>query len=282
MSNFIWYICVAIISVGIAVYAIYMKRDRYKASTLMLFYLFASSITWIGEFIVLGLFNSYAYKTGLFTDPWAQNLLGHLILNTTMYPAAAIVMVAYSLRNRWITLITAIFILVEYLFLKLGLYEHNWWKYYMSAITVVSFILISKYWFLKMNKKRQGLTRILTFYFVAMIIIHIHTPLLLLLGKQYYQISFINNLIGNMYLSSITIIFIYHLIESFLLVLFVGILKKWYWKSLAFIISPVVQIIFTKMNILILEDRWKLVYTIFIYEICIALFILIEKYTWEN
>jgi len=101
----------------------------------------------------------------------------------------------------------------------------------------------------------------------------------LLLGKQYYKIGFVNNLVGDLYLSSIIIIFIYHLIESFLSVLFTCVLKKWYWKVVPFIISLTAQIIFAKMNILIIKDGWKLVYTIAIYEIFIAVFILIEKYS---
>ena len=279
MSNLLWYSSLAIVSVGIAAYTIYMKRDIYKVSTLIVFYLFTSAITWVGEFIVLGFFNSYGYKTGLFADPWAQNLLGHLLLNTTMYPAAATVMVAYSLRNIWIALVAVIFVLIEYLFMKLGIYEHHWWRFYMSVITVISFMLISRYWFSKINQKRYGLVRALTYYFVAILIIHTPTPLLLLLGKQHYQIGMINNLIGNLYLSSIIIAFNYHLIVSFVLVLFACILKKWYWKLSALIIFPLVEFIFVKMNILILEDGWKLIYTIFIYEVCIAVFILIEKYT---
>jgi hypothetical protein len=279
MVNLIWYICLAIIGEVTAAYTIYKKRDIYKASTLFVFYLFTASITWIGEFTVLGLFNSYAYKTGLFEDPWAQNLLGHLIINTTLYPAAAIVMVTYSLRYGWIISVATVFTLIEYMFVNLGLYEQHWWRYYMTFIAVVIFLLIFLKWFTKMNQKRYGLTRAITFYFVGMLIIHTPAPVLLLLGKQYYQISIINNLIDNLYLASIIIIFFYHLIESFILVLFTCILKKWYWRLLPIIISIVVQSIFAKMNILIMEDSWNLIYTLFIYELFMAAFILIEKYT---
>jgi hypothetical protein len=237
--------------VVIAVYSIYMKRDTYKVSTFIVFYLFASTITWIGEFIVLGFFNSYAYKTGIVSDPWAQNLLGHLLLNTSMYPAAATVMVAYSLSYGYISLVTVIFVFAEYLFLKMELYEQHWWRYYMSVITIVAFMTISRAWFYKMNRNRYGLTRALTFFFVAMLIIHTPSPILLLLGKQRYHIELVENMVGNLYLSSIIITFIYHLLESFELVLFTCILKKWYWKALPLIISPIVQILFSKMNILI-------------------------------
>ncbi|MBC8062988.1 MAG: hypothetical protein H7Y18_20345 [Clostridiaceae bacterium] len=149
----------------------------------------------------------------------------------------------------------------------------------MTFITVVLFLSVANKWFPKMNKRCYGLTRAIIYYFVAMIIIHTPAPILLLLGKQYYQISVINNLLGDLYRSSITIIFFYHLVESFLLVLFTCILKKWYWEILPFIISIAAQSIFAKMHILIMEDGWNLVYTLFIYEIFIAMFIFIEKHT---
>ena len=279
MQNIFWYIGLAIIGLGSTAYTIYMKRDIYKVSTLIVFYLYSAGLTWICEFIVLGLFNSYSYKTGLVADIWAQNLLGHLILNTTLYPAAAIVTVTHSRRYAWISFFATIFTLVEYLFVNLGIYDQHWWRYYMTFITVVIFLSIANKWFSKMNQNCYGLTRAITFFFVAMVIIHIPAPILLLLGKQYYQLNIINNLFGNLYRSSIMIIFLYHLIESLLLVLFTCILKKWYWKILPFIISLVAQITFAKMNILIMEDGWNLLYTLIIYEIFIAIFILIEKNT---
>ncbi|MBB6218330.1 hypothetical protein HNQ80_004494 [Anaerosolibacter carboniphilus] len=282
MSNLFWYILLAIIGVVITTYTLYMKKDIYKVSTLMVFFLFAAGGTWIGEFIVLGLFNSYAYKTGVFTDPWAQNLLGHLILNTTLYPAVAIVMVAYSLGYGWISFVTALFAILEYLFIKIGIYEHHWWKYYMTAIAIVIFLLICRYWFSKMNQKPHGLTRAFIFYFVAMVIVHIPAPILLLLGKVHYQIDFVNNYWDNFYLSSTIIIFFYHLIETFLLVIFVCILKNKIWKLAPFILSIVAQSVFAKMNILVLDAGWNLVYTILIYEIFILIFILLEKYSLRS
>lgn len=279
MTNIYWYICMAIISVGSAIYAIYKKRDIYKPSTLIVFYLFCASFTWIGEFIVLGLFNSYAYKTGVFADPWAQNLLGHLLINTTLYPAAAIIMVTYSLRYGWIFSVAATFTLIEYLFVKIGIYEHHWWKYYMTFIAVVFFLTIYHKWFTIMNQRRYGFARATTFYFVAMLIIHTPAPVLLLLEKQHYEMALVNNAFDNFYLSSIIIIFCYHLIEAFVFVLFTCVLKKWYWSFIPFIISFAAQSILARMNILIIDDGWNLVYTLVIYEIFIAIYILIEKYT---
>jgi len=98
MASILWYYLLAIIGVGITAHTIYKKRDIIELSTFLVFYLFATCTTWIGEFIVLGLLNGYAYKPGIYTDLWAENILGHLILNSTLYPGTAILVAAYFLR----------------------------------------------------------------------------------------------------------------------------------------------------------------------------------------
>lgn len=279
VSNIAGYVILAGIGVGVTFYSIYIKRNIYKVSTLVMFYLFVAGATWIGEFIVLGLFNSYAYKTGIFVNPWAQNLLGHLILNTTLYPAMAIVVVAYSFRFGGMCSIAVIILGMEYLFLKLGLYEHHWWRYYMTALTVLLLLIISKYWFAKLLQKPYGSTRAVTFYFIAMVIIHIPAPILLLLGKQHYQTALTDRLSKDFYLSSVIFIFFYHLILSFIFVLLTCVLKKWYWKAVPFIFPITVQSLLARIGILKIADGWKLIYTILVYEAFIALFVLLEKTT---
>lgn len=282
MSNIAWYVGIAVISLIFAVYAIFFKKHAYKISTLLMFYLFSAAITWIGEYVVLGLFDSYAYKPGLFQDPWAQNLLANLLLNTTMFPAASVSMMAYSFRYGFIGFVSIIFVLAEYLFVKLGLYEQHWWRYYMSAINVIAFMLISSNWFHKMNRQRSGKTRAITFFFIALIVVHTPTPILLLLGKQHAQISFINRLVDNFYRSSTIIAFAYHLVVSFIFVIFICVLKKWYWKLIPFIFSITVLSVSAKMNILVMDNGWKLAYTLLIQQLLIVAFILLEKYTWNT
>jgi hypothetical protein len=279
MESLYWYISLSAIGVVTASYTIYKKKNEYKASTLIVFFLFTACLTWIGEFIVLGLLDAYAYKTGMFEDIWAQNLFGHLLINTTLYPAAGIVMVAYSLRYGWIFFVAALFTLIEYLFVNLRIYEQHWWRYYMTFLAVMFFMLIFRKWFSKISEKPYGITRSVTFYFIAMLIAHIPAPILLLLGKQYYQLNLVNNLFGNLYLSSIIIIFFYHLIEAFILVIFTCKLKQWYWSIVPIVTSIVVQSIFVRMNILIIGETWSLFYTLVLYEIFIVIYILVEKTT---
>lgn len=275
MPNIFWYCIPAIIGVGITFFTIYTKRHITEVTTFVVFFLFATCVAWIGEFIVLGLFNSYAYKTGVFENIWAENLLGHLILNSTFYPGTAILVAAYALGYGWIFLITIIYLLIEFWFIKLGIYEHHWWKYYMTGFIVFFYQIISKIWFKKINDIRYGLVRTSTFYFVGFVILHYPIPILLLLGKQFYRI----NLVQDTFLSSIIFIFSYQLVETLILVFLVCVLKKWFWKFVPYIIAFIGQCILKNMNILVFEDGWNLFYSILVYYICITTFILLEKYS---
>ena len=274
MSALFWYNCVASISIIIAALVVYKKRNLLGLSDWLVFYLFASGLTWIGEFIVLGLFNSYAYKPGVFENIWAENLLGHLILNTTIWPCMAVLVVAYRLGYGWISLITAGILLIEYLFLKAGIYEHHWWRYYMTGLALIINLTILKLWFPLMNKVRHGLPRFTTLYFAAFVIIHLPAPLLLLGGQQYYSSAVTDDMIR----SSIIFILSYHLVETFV-VMYLFYLDKWFWKVVPFVISCISQIFLASNSILIIQNEWKLTYTLLLYVITLTICLLMEKYT---
>jgi len=145
----------------------------------------------------------------------------------------------------------------------------------MTGLAISIYQIFTKIWFNKMNKTQPGMVRIGTFYFVGFVILHYPIPIILLLGKQYYNVNWVQD----MYLSSTMFIFSYQLVETLILVFFVCVLKKWFWKLGPFIIAFVGQSILVKLNILVFQDGWNLFYTMLVYFISIATFILIEKYS---
>ncbi|MDR3563693.1 MAG: hypothetical protein P4N59_19975 [Negativicutes bacterium] len=274
MSALLWFTLLAVIGITVAAFAIYKKRHLTELSTWLVFYLFVTGVTWLGEFTVLGLFDSYAYKPGVFESPWAENLAGHLILNSTLWPGAAMAVVAFRLGYGWMAVITAAFLLMEYLFLKAGLYEQHWWRYYMTAAAVMLSLVISKKWFPFMDKTRHGLPRFVTLSLAAIFIIHLPIPLLLLYGKQYYYVDFALD----MYRSSTIFILFYHVVEAAVVMAFF-FLGKWYWKLAPYVISFGCQIFLASRGILIIQYGWSLTYTLLIYVVTLTLCLLMEKYT---
>lgn len=274
MSALFWYSCLSVIGLGISTFAIYKKRYVTDLSTWLVFYLFATGVTWLGEVIVLVVFNSYAYKPGVFQNPLFENLIGHLSLNSTLWPSAAVLVVAYRLGYGWMSLIAAVFILLEYLFITYGMYEQHWWRYYMTVTATILYLVIFKKWFPLMNEVRQGLPRFITLYFAAFVIIHLPIPLMLLYGKQYYSVV----ITQDMYQSSTIFIVFYQLVETFIVMFFL-FLDKWYWKLAPYFISSAGQIFLANRNILIIQDSWSLVYTLLLYGSVLTLCLLMEKYT---
>ena len=279
MPNFFWYCSLAATGIITAALVIYIKRRDYKVSTLLVFYMFAACLTWIGEFTALGLFNSYAYMPGAFSDPWAENLTGHLLLNTTMWPAAAVLAAACRLKYGWYPLIIAYFIFAEYLFLRMGIYEQHWWRYSMSVIVVVIFLILTRQWFSKISSTIRKVPRTTVLYFVCFLIIHFPVPFLLLFGKHYYSLDWLNGLTGNLYRSSTIFIFTYQLVEAFIIILFVCVLEKWYWKTVPFVVAAAGQIMMTEMNISKFSGGWGGPQNILVYALCLTAFILIDRYT---
>lgn len=274
MSALFWYALLAFAGIGIAVFTIYRKGRITELSTWLVFFLFATSLTWLGEFTVLGLFDSYAYRPGLSHDPWAENLAGHLILNSTLWPGCAMAVVTYSLGYGAIALFSVGYVLIEYLFVQSGLYDQHWWKYYMTAVAVLLYLTICKLWFPVMSRNRHGVIRFVTLYFAAFVILHWPFPLLLLAGKQYYNVEFAENLVR----SSTIFILLYHLIETFIMMMFL-FLDRWYWRLMPYAVSFLGQVILINHNILLMLDEWKLWYTLMIYALTITLCQLMELNT---
>ncbi|HEX3045389.1 MAG TPA: hypothetical protein VHY08_11590, partial [Bacillota bacterium] len=170
------------------------------------------------------------------------------------------------------------YIFIEYSFMKLGIYEQHWWNFYLTAIVVFLYQVVSKIWFIKMNRIRHGLPRYLTFFLVAFVLIHLPFPLLSIYEKQHYLVG----LFKNIYRSSAVFTLLYQLVESYLLVLFVCILKKWYWKLAPFIIAIMLESILAITHISVFRHGWNLCYTMVLHITSIAAFLLLEKYSLKE
>jgi hypothetical protein len=274
MTALFWFNCLAAVGAGVAAFTVYKKRHLTELSTWLVFFLFATSLPWLGEFIVLGLFDSYAYKPGVFESPWAENIVGHLILNSTLWPGTAVLVAGYRLGYGWIALLSAVFLLFEFLFLRAGLYEHHWWQYYMTAAAIFGFLAITKTWFPLMDEKRHGLTRFITLFLAAVVIIHLPTSLMLLYGKQYYLAAFAQDA----YRSSTIFILFYQMAEALAVMAFF-FWGKWYWTLAAFAASLGGQAFLAGKNILVIGEGWSLAYSLLLYAAALTLCFLMERYT---
>lgn len=155
MPKIFWYYCVVAIGIIMLIFTMYKKRNF---TDLFSFFISVAGLGYLCEVVVLFVFNSYAYKPGVFRDPIAEDILGHLTCNGFFWGGTAIFVSAFSLNSIWIFLISIVYMLVEVLFIKLGGYEHHWWRLYMTGVGSFVFFIIAQKWF---SKLRQGDNRLL-------------------------------------------------------------------------------------------------------------------------
>lgn len=272
MPSIFWYCSLAVIGTGILAFTMYKKKNFID---LFSFFLFATTVAVWGEVIVLFLFDAYSYKPGIFIDPSAENILGHALPNIGLWAPTAVLIGAFSLSFRWIFLISIAYMIVEIIFLKLGIYEHHWWRTYMTGIATILYFTLIKIWYYNLKENPHWLLRYITFLCIACDIIHIPIFLLLLLGKQYFSIGWF----ANIYRDSTVFSVIYDQILAIIFTFFVCKFNKGLWK-----LAPIVFFLFSdsiliKHNILILQDGWCLFYLILVRTLVLAIFILLERYS---
>lgn len=270
MPGVFWYIALAAISIGIAIF-IFIKKG--EAAKLIAFYLFATMVSYLGEVLVMVLFDSYAYKPGVFSENFKENIMGHMILNMTVWPTIAILVASFSLRFRWLIVISVIYMLLDVLFTSLEIYHHNWWRTWMTGIIALLFCNIMKDWYLKQEEYRYRVLRYVMFSMILWFIIFEPGALLLLAEKQINSVGFFENI----YRDSVTFAFIYTAGLSFISAYFICILKKWYWKLVPFFVCAIGDIILMQTGNLLFYGGWNIYYLLLTRTICLLLFIALEK-----
>lgn len=267
MSNIFWFCGLTFIGLGIILFTWLKKKNIF--TILLVFFLSVSLLT-IGEYIVLTVLGAYEYKPGVFRDYFADDVVGYFWGNYFLWAGAANLIVNFSLGNGWIILISVVFMLIETLFINLGIYKHHWWQTYMTGILVFFGMNIIKIWVSKLNEKLyKKFLRYITYFFFALILIHVPTHLLLLIGKQHYSIGWVENF----YRDSILFGLPYHAGMSLVYVFFCCVLQARLWKLLPILFFVLSDFVLINMNILIFQDHWNFFYQVVFRAVSLVIFI---------
>ena len=143
-TNTIWYVALAVTSVAVLSVIFIKTSDRNKTFA---FYFAVLGFTYVLEVSLLLLFNAYTYypmiKPG---DPFFDAVLGNIFSQVSV-SSSAVLLCVLGLSNRWLVGLSLAYFLIDVLFVRLGIYEHFW---YRSVFTLGGFFiygLIVKYWY---------------------------------------------------------------------------------------------------------------------------------------
>lgn len=272
MPKVFWYYLVVAIGLALLIYTMIKKRNF---ADLLSFFLAIASFAYLCEVLVLFVFGSYQYKPGVFTDSVAENIFGHLLCNGFFWGGTAVFVAAFSLKSLWILLISIGYMLVEVFFLKIGAYEHHWWKLYITGAAAFVIFTVGKWWFSALQCKKNKFLRKFTFFMIAWGILQGSSVILSILDLQHFLLGFVENKYLDDILSSVP----YHLCIAVIYSALTSISNKWYYLILPLIINILMDNLFVFFNILNFYNGWNLLYFTFIRIIGFILFILLDKHT---
>lgn len=274
MSGTFWYNLLIAAGIVVLVFTWYKKR---KVADIITFFFATIALTVWCEYFILYLFKGYVYKPGYFTEWYADITIGHIVPNISIWATTSTMVGALSLQRHWIALIAIGYIIIEIFFLKLGIYEHIWWKTYFTGIGAFIFLSVVRIWYDKLSQKQNKFLRSVTFFCAAFNIIQFPTSILLILDKLQYTTGWVEDI----YLNTILFTFIYDALIALIYSIFVCILNnKWYWKLLPIVIYLFGDIILVNMNILVFKNGWNLFYLTLVHAVGLMIYILLERYSF--
>lgn len=154
---------------------------RKKDSKLFSLFLSMAGLAFLFEYIVLVLFKSYRYYPKILKNSYFDNIFGANVSQLYTVPTVAVFWTAYQLKFKWGILFTLIFVTIEKIFLKLGIYKHGWWRLWLTGGSIPIFFLITKMWFRLMQQSHSK------FFHIAMLYLNIVT---IFLTQRFYLTAF--------------------------------------------------------------------------------------------
>lgn len=115
-----------------------------------------AGMIYVFEFVILLAFDAYEYKPHILPIPYYDNALGAVVSNMFVVPVAAMLIAVFRLRLRGVLLFAFGIGGIEWLFLRLHVYEEHWWRIGYTIPSLVMFFCIAKLWLRKLNAGRSG------------------------------------------------------------------------------------------------------------------------------
>lgn len=125
MHNSYWYYALLVLSISLFTFILIKKRNTQS------FYLLLAMIglAFIIETVIYNFLASYDYNPNFIkNNKFYDNNLGSFVSNAFSLPVIATLIATFDLSWIWMIIFTGLFVGIEWLFLNLHIYAHNWWR----------------------------------------------------------------------------------------------------------------------------------------------------------
>jgi hypothetical protein len=268
-SNTIWFIILGVLTAIEMFFVLYKEKNRKQVIAL---FLIISGMTFCIEATICCFLKAYNYYPMIIPrSPINDNLAGNLFSQFSITSTALLIAV-FKLKYYWIFALVGVYAIIEELFLKLGIYSHNWYRTWM---TIPGFITL--FWITKQMYKSRLLynNRNWRYFFMLFGLYTLHMPtawwIQILSGIIVLNTKILPDTMNSFALISLINLFILSIV---CMVIYFSKLKL-LWKSIVTMALYGVIYYAYKINIIYVKEGWFMIFsTIDIFGMYLYIFIL--------
>ncbi|MCH1624172.1 hypothetical protein [Fredinandcohnia quinoae] len=162
-TNFLYYLGLAIISIILLIYVCYKIGVRQGLLT----FFAMVGLGYLIEAVIFNLLNSYQYYPNIIKrDPIYDSTLGAIVSNALSLPVAATYLAAFRKNWVWILCTVALFAGIEWLFLRVDIYKHHWWKIGYTSMGLPFYFYSAKFLYKKMAHPLEGILHAICLFLI--------------------------------------------------------------------------------------------------------------------
>ncbi len=271
MPNFFWYGLLIVASLVIFICTLRIAKNK----KIVALYTFLSGLIYIFEYVVLVLFNSYTYYPNVLKNSFFDSNVGAIASNAFAVPMAAVFIAAVKPVWKWFLFFVGIFLIIESLFLYLGIFTHNWWRLPYTGIGIAILFYIAIKWYSKLKGNLTAAVRFPTLYFSCITLLGTAVFILsTFLELYHYKIGLFENGARD----HIAFATPYFMFISFILTFLVNFNIKWLWKTITLVLMVVCDYLLLQYGILELSSFWSIWYFIILRFFVLVLLTFLNQY----
>jgi hypothetical protein len=188
--NSLWYLGLGMLSL-ILLSFVYLKTKNKRS---LLLFLGMVGVGYTIEYFIYVLMESYEYDPRILSrDAYYDNNMGAYASNLLTLPVTAVLIAVFRLNWIWVAIFTGLVVGIEWLFLKVGIYHHNWWRLAYTFIGLPVYYGVAKAWFTRLMHPLKGIPHSVTLYFITWAISTMQFVSISFFNSRYYNLGWFEN-----------------------------------------------------------------------------------------
>lgn len=264
MTSAWWYGAITVMAVVAFLYTLWRVQDRRN---LIALYAFLSGWTYLAEYPVLVLFSAYQYHPHVLKDEFHDSIVGAIVSDAFSIPVAGVLAAAFDFGWKGSTVLAGLIVGLEALFVRLQIYEHYWWRFWITGIGLLAWFSLAKFVYKRLRTRVTTGLRFAVLFCTNLLIQASAVFLLAALLQAYrYEIGWFTDQSRDHVAFSTA----YILLLSLVFVTLVMLKVRWLWRVVAILLLTPINWLMAEYGILHMSPRWSLFHFIVLRIIFVA------------